>query len=190
MGIIIINNSSSESNCVSSIKNQTYKNLKVISMGGDYNKAQLFNKGLETLPPTDYIIFIEGHQTLMPTFVETTLKTVKRQEVFVGVIYTNFLDNNRKVNVSSFDRSKLTAGYNIPNLALIKRNIFETCGLFDESLESLEGWDMWLRISEKYVLYHIPEYLYSGEEKVDISTKLVTSNREKILNKTLERIKK
>lgn len=34
-----------------------------------------------------------------------------------------------------------------PSSALVRKNLFETCGVFDESLESVEDRDMWLRLA-------------------------------------------
>lgn len=42
---------------------------------------------------------------------------------------------------------------------LIKREIFNTVGLFDEKLRFAEDWDMWLRIAEKYEVDFVPETL-------------------------------
>jgi glycosyltransferase involved in cell wall biosynthesis len=64
---------------------------------------------------------------------------------------------------------------------LIKREVFETVGLFDENLKFGEDWDMWLRISERYeidfvdkVLVHIRKH---GQN--------MTSNPSKIFEKEL-----
>jgi len=42
-----------------------------------------------------------------------------------------------------------------PSAVMIRRNLFDTVGLFDESLPACEDFDLWLRISCKYPVYLI-----------------------------------
>lgn len=47
---------------------------------------------------------------------------------------------------------------------LIRREVLENVGLLDESLESSEDWDMWLRISKEYLIFPVKEYLVQHRE--------------------------
>jgi glycosyltransferase involved in cell wall biosynthesis len=51
-----------------------------------------------------------------------------------------------------------------PSSVLVRRGVFEHTGLFDESLPSCEDWDMWLRISQKYLVFPVKEYLVKYRE--------------------------
>ena len=51
-----------------------------------------------------------------------------------------------------------------PSSVLVKREVFEDIGLFDESLLSCEDWDMWLRISKKYLVFPVKQYLVQYRE--------------------------
>jgi glycosyltransferase involved in cell wall biosynthesis len=51
-----------------------------------------------------------------------------------------------------------------PSSVLVRREVFEDIGLFDESLISCEDWDMWLRISKKYLVFPVKEYLVQYRE--------------------------
>jgi len=42
---------------------------------------------------------------------------------------------------------------------LIKREVFDTVGLFDEKLKFAEDWDMWLRIAKKFEVDFVPKVL-------------------------------
>jgi glycosyltransferase involved in cell wall biosynthesis len=90
----------------------------------------------------------------------------------VGVVYCDWAD---------FDQSgRRTPGVHPPELGfptiyenllynnvihgsasavLIRTECFERVGLFDESLQCLEDWDMWLRIATKYRFAKVPEVL-------------------------------
>ncbi len=43
--------------------------------------------------------------------------------------------------------------------ALVKSNVFEEVGLFDESLKASEDWDMWIRIARKFHFDYVNESL-------------------------------
>ena len=54
-----------------------------------------------------------------------------------------------------------------PSSALIHKSIFEDIGLFDESLKVCEDYDLWLRITSKYPVLFLDEFLikkYGGHE--------------------------
>jgi glycosyltransferase involved in cell wall biosynthesis len=51
-----------------------------------------------------------------------------------------------------------------PSSVLVRREVFQDIGLFDESLLSCEDWDMWLRISKKYLVFPVKEYLVQYRE--------------------------
>ncbi len=46
-----------------------------------------------------------------------------------------------------------------PSTVLIRRSVFDVCGSFDESLRSIEDYDMWLRIAQKFKVRGIREPL-------------------------------
>ena len=70
----------------------------------------------------------------------------KRQE---GMIYRNLILENI---------------IEAPSSVLVRREVFEDIGFFDESLHSCEDWDMWLRISKKYLVFPVREYLVQYRE--------------------------
>ena len=43
--------------------------------------------------------------------------------------------------------------------AVIRRNVLDEVGAFDEKLEAAEDWDLWLRIAARYPIYNIRESL-------------------------------
>lgn len=46
-----------------------------------------------------------------------------------------------------------------PSSVMIHREVFETVGLFDETLPACEDYDLWLRIGAKYPIHLLPEPL-------------------------------
>ena len=53
---------------------------------------------------------------------------------------------------------------NSTSLFFVKSEVFKTIGLFDENLASLEDFDLWIRISEKYQFEVLPEHLVKKHE--------------------------
>jgi hypothetical protein len=51
-----------------------------------------------------------------------------------------------------------------PSSVLIRREVFDNVGLFDESFENCQDWDMWLRISKEYMIFPVKEYLVQYRE--------------------------
>ena len=54
-----------------------------------------------------------------------------------------------------------------PSSVLIKREVFNKMGLFDEDFEKCEDWDMWLRISKYYQIFPVKEYLVQYREHIN-----------------------
>ena len=44
--------------------------------------------------------------------------------------------------------------------AVIRREVFEICGMFDEGQPARQDYEMWIRISRKYSCRGVPEYLF------------------------------
>lgn len=58
---------------------------------------------------------------------------------------------------------------------LIRKECFDTCGLFDDSLPSYDDWDMWIRISDKYKFEFVDEplakvYTHGDQTSTNIDT--------------------
>jgi glycosyltransferase involved in cell wall biosynthesis len=51
-----------------------------------------------------------------------------------------------------------------PSSVLIRREVFDNVGLFDEFFENCQDWDMWLRISKEYLIFPVKEYLVQHRE--------------------------
>jgi hypothetical protein len=183
--IDFINNKEQTAQCLSTIKAQKCEFGKGLMVGGDYTKSELLNKGL-SLCQTPYLMFVETTQRLKLDYIKKCFDAIQKYPV--GAVYTDFENEYYRQYLPSFDRQKITSGHQIPTTALYKREVFETCGEFDVSLSVLENWDMWLRISEKFPIFHIPESLYvSCKKDINITNKTLNSNRDYILSKARQR---
>lgn len=189
LSIVIINEQNNPQilqECIASIKKQQVKDAKAVMVGGEYTKSELLNKGLELISVSDYVMFINSYEELKEGYIEKCFKIFEKYPV--GAVYTDYdkayLANIREC-LPSFSRIKITQGWLIPTTAMYKREVFDACGNFDSSLSMLENWDMWMRLSEKYPLYHIPESLYLTKGNTDdkISNEKLLENKRYILEK-------
>ena len=91
--------------------------------------------------------------------------------------YKALLDDNRIVNVeiekmdSYFNELSIRNIIGAPTM-IVKKDIFEELGGFDEKLRALEDWDFALRLSYKYKIMFVPKVLMT----VDLISEGVSSN--------------
>lgn len=60
------------------------------------------------------------------------------------------------------------------SMTLIRKDVFEKCGYFDETLLSSQDYDMWMRIAKEYEVNFVDEYLtnrYMQEESISFNLK-------------------
>lgn len=83
-----------------------------------------------------------------------------------GMVFTDFgtFDSKGTVAVSknhvkfrdgelvTFDKLFANNNFIYPSTVLIKKDVFEACGLFDQGLSAVEDYDMWLRIAKKIAI--------------------------------------
>ncbi len=123
----------------------------------------------------EYIAFLDADD------VWVSNKLAKQMEVFnnspfdnLGLVYGRYdtinenggpstekvlnIDNNYRRNAYSalLKANKILGS---ASCVLIKKDVFDHVGTFDESLRYAEDWEMWLRISNKYNIDYIDEVL-------------------------------
>jgi glycosyltransferase involved in cell wall biosynthesis len=120
----------------------------------------------------DYFAILDGDDLWMENKIEIIDRYIKKYPN-VGLFYSNtyrYLFQKDKllplrVNKYYHDQSYLLptflakGGPIVPSSVVIKKECFETLGLFDENFRMAEDTDMWLRIATKYPFHNIEEYL-------------------------------
>ncbi len=126
-----------------------------------------------------YIAFLDADDLWYPTKLEEQYKIFAATSLpTLGLVYCDYdlIDTAGNEDMISYKVpldhamhgqvfNKLLKAHKILSSGsgvLIKKEVFDTVGLFDESLLSIEDWDMWLRIAQQYdidyankVLVHI-----------------------------------
>jgi glycosyltransferase involved in cell wall biosynthesis len=158
------------------------------------------NKGLPAARNTgirnatgEFVALLDADDWWLPTKLEKQMAVMEREPA-VGVVYCGSLRVNLETG-SSYEtpcrpdvrgdvRQKLLYSNCVAgsaSAALIRRELFDKAGLFDETLKSAEDWDMWIRLSRHTHFDFVPELLIRYRlHNCQMSSKLTTMHRYQI----------
>jgi hypothetical protein len=187
LGIGIIETNRDYKITVESIKKNKLENSKVTLVKSQNSKPEIHNKIIETFSDYEFICFVKAGEEFREDYFKILLSVFdKYRECMVS--YSNFKYENYAKILPSFDRRKIINGEQIPTTAIFKTKVFEECGNFDPSIEILYSWDFWLRITEKFPMFHIPEIMYSSfEDEEEYDYRKMLNEKNYILEKIEER---
>ena len=185
--IIVINDNSSDNSqeILESLKN----NCSVLKVIKSNNKSlsKSRNQALK-LSSGKYIAILDGDDFWENSKLEIQFEKIRKLDERYALIYTNFihfknddLENICKVSVKSHNKN-----YNnqlieyfckdaplVPSTIFFKSEILKDIGYFDENLRYYEDTDFYLRILEKYKVFHIPDFLcFKRQHQNQITHKL------------------
>lgn len=153
-------------------KNTTYRNEKVtyiqlVKPFGSFKQAFVRNQGIETCwNHTDIFAILDSDDENYPTKIEKCVNIlVKYPEICAVYTDTNILNGDRLVREyrEPYDIRRLNQECIIHSGCVIKKSalnkIRENGQIFDVDLPPCEDYDLWIRLSEKFLFYHIPEPL-------------------------------
>jgi glycosyltransferase involved in cell wall biosynthesis len=125
----------------------------------------------------DFVAFLDGDDEWLPRFLELQMCLLERNPLLAWSVmnYRTYLHSENRGTAfiepgkaramlggrdffeSYFDAFLRGAGGNCDAI-VIRRNVFEAAGYFDEHLRFAEDWDMWLRIAYRYpAVGYVPE---------------------------------
>lgn len=146
----------------------------------------------------DYLSFLDADDEWSPEFLSCCLHELKKCQNWVGVYTQNhFIDEKSSflpqiggqvVSPAKFRSRLLEGGFFVVHAVMIKKSVVENVGMFDPNLagKGVEDWDLWLRISEKYIMGGIKKPLayyrvYLGS--MSTNTKDMFDNRIAVIKK-------
>ncbi|WP_025209156.1 glycosyltransferase [Hippea sp. KM1] len=121
-----------------------------------------------------YIAFLDSDDEWIRDKLKKQVNLVENSKENVGVVYTGYTQvwdnlNGRKITNPFIDSVEKLEGniyeelkkgdFVLPSSVLVKKKVFEKVGLFDEKIYAGEAWDLWVRISEKFLFSFIEEPL-------------------------------
>lgn len=112
---------------------------------------------------TEIFALLDSDDVYVSTKISKSAERFSQSES-IGVVYsdyTTFRNDGLRVREykPAYSRELLLRECVVNCNSLVSKAAFEKCGLFDESMRVCEDFDAWIRISEHFILSHIPESL-------------------------------
>ena len=146
---------------------------------------------------TMFFAMLDADDKYAPDKVLLSVSKIMEDPVHIGLVYgdVKIVDWNTGAvcheTREPYDRKSLEYHCMISNTPLINRIALQEVGLYDESMRTAEDWDLWLRITEKFIAVHLPEaisfYSVTGNNASDTVSKDVwQENWQKISNRIMK----
>lgn len=143
--------------------------------------------------------FLDSDDEYRPGKIAKSVKKILSDPINIGAVYTDF-DTINETNgqltrnfKEPFSRNRLLQECIVNNDSIVNKRAFELCGLYDEEMRVCEDYDLWVRMSEKSCLIHIPEPLLlirvgKHGSTDNVSKEIWNRNWQRIRDKMQERI--
>ncbi len=165
---------------VSSINDDRIKYIKLESNKGPAGARNIAIKSAKG----QYITLLDSDDEYLPEKLELQVNQFEDSPKDIGVIYCGYLIvyepdtiHGKVLPQYKGDIFNTLLKHNCMGspTPLIRKECFDTCGVFDDSLPSYDDWDMWIRISEKYKFEFINEalakvYTHGDQTSTNIDT--------------------
>lgn len=114
---------------------------------------------------TDAFMFLDSDDVYLPGKMPRSVAKWAEAPEHVGGVYSDYETSNENTGLrirhykEPFSRDRLVREC-LPNMdSLVSRLALEQCGLFDETMRCCEDYDLWFRLSERFIVIHVPEPL-------------------------------
>lgn len=170
------------------IKNIQDSRIKFIQHYKNKGACEARNTGIKK-SQGEYIMYFDDDDELMPNKIKYSLK--KFHSPKIGLVYSqNYVvdDNNNLIHVknkmhSGFVFKELIKENFVSAFPVLRRECFIKCGLFDPKMKSMQDYELWLRIAQKYKFEYVKMplskvYLHKGERISTNATKKIQGAKE------------
>lgn len=154
-----------------------------------------------TIRNTDYYAILDADDEYYPNKVSTLLKTALTSNQ-IGVVYGDYdilnIDTGNVVREykKPYDKMLLNRECIVHSGALISsvalHNVIEGEDYYDSKMRTCEDYDLWMRISEKFMIAHVPQSLalvrvHQQNATNTVKNEVWQQNWRRVVEKTLER---
>ena len=136
---------------------QKYPNVKYIYQENS-GVSSARNKGIK-IARGDWIALLDSDDEWLPNKLNKQIDKIK-SNLDVKILHSNEIWIRNGLRVNQMKKHKKFGGYIFekcldicrisPSSVMLKKEIFDYIGTFDESLKVCEDYDLWLRITSKY----------------------------------------
>ena len=140
--------------------------IKLIALAENGGPSRARNVGIKrTHECSDFFAMCDSDDIYYPTKIEESLKAFKAVP-HATLVYSDYDVKNTQTGSikrefkEPFSYKRLISENIVSTNPVISANIFNHVGLYDEKLRVAEDYDLWLRISESSIIYHIPKNLF------------------------------
>jgi glycosyltransferase involved in cell wall biosynthesis len=129
----------------------------------------------------DLFAMLDADDYYLPGKLSKSVNIIQKDFDNIGLVYTDAIIYHQEKDVSiveyrePYSKNRLYQECIVSNTPVVNKKALADVGLYDETMRTAEDWDLWLRISSKYVLVHIPEALHvyrvTGQNASDIVSK-------------------
>jgi len=127
---------------------------------------------------SDLFIMLDADDLYLQGKISKSVEKYLEYPQQIGIVYTDAVikNINTKTKIHEyrrpFSRKELELECIVSNTPLVSKKAFLEVGGYDEDMRTAEDWDLWLRITEKFVAVHIPETLHvyhvTGKNSSDV----------------------
>lgn len=114
-------------------------------------------------PDTDLLANLDSDDRYRPGYLSGLVEPFQHEEI--GVVYCDYevINHDSQTVVREFkepySRKRLLEDCLLCNNSVVRKAALEAVGGYDPQMRVAEDWDLWLRISQHYLFYHVPECL-------------------------------
>lgn len=139
--------------------------LRVIRRERAHGLSNARNVALEAAKGR-YLVFLDDDDQLFEDAIGRLVETIQDRPSECGGVYTGRVHRNKtgKTTESRVDRGPVECFTDLsvggPSCTLVRRDVIDEIGEFDESMPSREDADFWFRLLSEYRLFALDEVLY------------------------------
>jgi glycosyltransferase involved in cell wall biosynthesis len=141
-------------------------NKILIYLSKNLGPSEARNIGIKYLWDTsDAFLILDADDQMFENKVEVFVNEMKKDWDNIGVVYSDYMIVDEETNVvkmeykKPYDKTLLNTECIVHSGALINKIALDKCGLYDSTLRTCEDFNLWLRISKKFIIKHIAEFL-------------------------------
>lgn len=195
--LIIIDDFSSDNSKDIIDKFNNHKKIRIIYNKKKFGLIKSANISIKA-SKGEYILRLDADDFLHKNALQILLNEITKKRD-IALVYSDYYSVNEKNTVLSLNKqfytgSKKRLNQKVPHGAcsLIRKNILFDVGLYDESLDRQDGYEIWYKISNLYKIVHVdlPLFFYRQHSlSLSKNKSKLFKTRAKILKKNVKKIK-